>query len=94
MSDFFKSNDEIEVKAAGANPEKIKEFLLTKKNPFNWFAMWMEAKEMRYTIYSKDNTVNFEFMDKIDSDFKQQICKKARNTTTLYYFNPYEEESK
>lgn len=88
------SNGEIEVKAAGANPEKIKAFLLTKKNPFNWFAMWMEAKEMRYTIYSKDNTVNFEFMDKIDSDFKQQICKKSRNTTTLYYFNPYEEESK
>ena len=56
--------------------------------------MWMEAKEMRYTIYSKDNTVNFEFINKIDSDFKQQICKKARNTTTLYYFNPYEEESK
>lgn len=84
------TNGEIDVKAAGANPEIIKNHLKTKKNPISEFNMYMKIDEMRLTISTKGKTVCLEYNNKIDEDFKKELCNKK--FTALYNFNPYEEK--
>jgi hypothetical protein len=100
-ADYFKSiankwyltikNGEIDVKAAGVDAEKIKEFLKTKKNPYNHFFINISVPNLRYTIgYSRNNPKAIEMIyeTKIDSSMKKELFTRG---TTLHYFNPYEE---
>ena len=82
---------EIDVKAAGVDAERIKEFLKGKKNPYNYFFINISVPNLRYTIgYSRNNPKAIELVydTKIDSDMKKELFTRG---TTLHYFNPYEE---
>jgi len=50
----------------------------------------MKIPQMRYTIERKDNRVEFKYLDKVD---KEELFKAQRRETSLYYFNPYEEDN-
>ena len=82
---------ELIVKAAGADTEIIKQWLLKKKKPFAHFSVNMKIPQMRYTIERKENRVEFKYLDKVD---KEELFKAQKRETSLYYFNPYEGESK
>lgn len=82
---------ELIVKAAGADTEIIKQWLLKKKKPFAHFSVNMKIPQMRYTIERKENRVEFKYLDKVD---KEELFKAQKRETSLYYFNPYEGELK
>ena len=77
------------VKAAGADADNIKKYLLTKKNPISAFNLWMEVPEMRYTIEYDENTVSLIYNKKID---REELFKSQRRQTSLYYYNPWEDK--
>ena len=78
------------VKAAGANGDNIKRYLLSRKNPFSSFNIYMEVPQMRYTIEKDDNTIKLVYDKKID---REELFKYQRRQTSLYYFNPWEEQN-
>ena len=80
---------ELVVKAAGADSDKIKAWLLQKKKPYNHFSVYMDVPEMRYTIEYDESSVSLIYKNKID---KEELFKAQRRETNLYYYNPYEKE--
>ena len=76
------------VKVAGANSDNIKKYLLSRKNPFTSFNLYMEVPQMRYTIEKDDYSISLIYDKKID---RETLFKTQKRQTSLYYFNPWEE---
>lgn len=86
------TNDKIEVKAAGAQMETLEKWLNEQKNPIASFSLKIKCFGLFKNVQlNYDNTVRIKYVNEIDKDTKKKILNKG---TSLYYFNPYEEESK
>lgn len=82
-----------DVKAAGANIGAIKEWFKTVNFPIEKFKFSAKIPNVRLIVKEdiKKNTVEFKYLNKVGEDFKKEIFKRQQ-TTTLFYFNPYEKE--
>lgn len=74
---------EMEVKAAGADSDKIINYLKTKRNPVMFFTLNMKVPEMRYTIEQDKRTISLIYEDRVD---KEELFKTRKRETALYNF--------
>ena len=82
----------VDVKAAGANTEALKNYLKEKQNPTASFGLRMKVDKMFSHITPSRKVkhgIVFQYQNKMDSEFKKEL---GLASTMLYYYNPYEEK--
>lgn len=86
------SDGEFEVKASGVDTEKLLAYLKSQNTPFAAFDLnkiKVDGLRREYRQNYADKTITCKFCKKIDKNFRKELFEQ---TTTLFYFNPYEKE--
>lgn len=97
--DYFKSigvkwyltskDDEIEVKAAGAQMDTLENWLKECPNPFARFDIRMRCFGLFKNVKCGCGKVSITYTNEMDKTIKKEILKHG---TPLYYYNPWEEQ--
>ena len=97
--DYFKSigikwyltskDDEIEVKAAGAQMDALENWLKESPNPFARFDIRMRCFGLFKNVKCGRGMVSITYVNEMDKTIKKEILKHG---TPLYYYNPWEEQ--
>lgn len=85
-------NGEIDVKAAGANIEFLLSWLKKQNDPITKFNLKMKVPKLFKDIHPSNKVkygIVFNYKNSMDRDFKRDILSHG---TSLFYYNPYEEE--
>lgn len=82
-------DNEIEVKAAGAQMDTLEKWLKEAPNPFTRFNIRMKCFGLFKKVRCNNGTVNVSYTNEMDKTIKHEILKHG---TPLYYYNPWEEK--
>ena len=86
----IKMDGEAEIKASGADTVVLNEWIKTQEDPLSAFNYGMEVPGMFREIRVEGKGIYFGYKNEIDNNIKKDILRKG---TSLYYYNPYEEQS-
>ena len=86
----IKMDGEAEIKASGADTVVLNEWIKTQEDPLSAFNYGMEVPGMFREIRVEGKGIYFGYRNEIDNNIKKDILRKG---TSLYYYNPYEEQS-